>query len=118
MEAKKKALIEALMENMGSITKATSQCGISRATYYEWMKDEEFKNHAENIDEYILDEVEGSLLKQIKEGNTTATIFYLKTKGVNRGYLERKDITSGGEKITNNIISLGNGINPADETPT
>jgi hypothetical protein len=33
-------------------------------------------------------------------------------------YGDKTDITSGGEKITNNIISLGHGVNPSDEATT
>lgn len=32
------------------------------------------------------------LIKQIKRGNMTAVIFYLKTKGKSRGYIERHEI--------------------------
>jgi hypothetical protein len=33
------------------------------------------------------------LLNQIKEGNTVATLFYLKTQGKHRGYSEKEQIT-------------------------
>ena len=36
---------------------------------------------------------ESQLHKQILKGNTSATIFYLKTKGKNRGYVERHEHT-------------------------
>jgi hypothetical protein len=39
-----------------------------------------------------LDFAESQLYKQIKDGSTTATIFYLKTKGKQRGYVERQQI--------------------------
>jgi len=42
--------------------------------------------------EAVTDEVEGCLLKKIREGDTTAMIFYLKTKGRNRGYSEKIEI--------------------------
>jgi len=42
-----------------------------------------------DIHEQSLDLSEHSLLTQIKDGNTTATIFHLKCKGKGRGYVER-----------------------------
>jgi hypothetical protein len=33
------------------------------------------------------------LFKLIKEGNVAATIFYLKTQGKQRGYIERQEVT-------------------------
>ena len=45
---------------------------------------------------------ESKLHKQIEDGVPVSTIFLLKTKGKNRGYVEKteQDITSGGEKIS------------------
>ena len=37
----------------------------------------------------VLDFAESQLHKQIKDGNPSSTIFYLKTKGKNRGYYEK-----------------------------
>ncbi len=39
------------------------------------------------------DFVEGRLMDQIKRGNITAIIFYLKTQAKDRGYVERQEVT-------------------------
>jgi hypothetical protein len=39
-----------------------------------------------------LDFAEASLFKQIKEGNTPATVFFLKCKGKSRGYSDKSEI--------------------------
>ncbi len=42
-----------------------------------------------------LDFMESRLLKAIDKGNVTAIIFYLKTKGKDRGYIEPQEIDHG-----------------------
>lgn len=96
MDLKKKSFIEAMKASLGNITKACDAVKISRQTYYNWLEDEEFKSEVANIDEYVIDFAEHSLFKQIQENNTTATIFYLKTKGKHRGYVEKQEIDHGG----------------------
>ena len=88
----KKQLIEALTKSLGIVTTACKSVGISRTTFYEYYKDDEFKNKVDSIDGIALDFAESQLHKQIQEGNTTAIIFYLKTKGKKRGYVERQEI--------------------------
>ena len=45
-----------------------------------------------HINEQQLDFAESTLFQQMKAGNTTATIFFLKTKGRKRGYVEKHDV--------------------------
>ena len=86
----KKEIIKSLEKSLGVVTSACKQVGISRVTFYEWYKNDiEFKEQVDDIQDIALDFAESQLHKQIQEGNTTATIFYLKTKGKNRGYIER-----------------------------
>jgi len=44
------------------------------------------------INESSLDFSEHSLFQQIKDGNTAATLFHLKCKGKDRGYVEKQQI--------------------------
>lgn len=91
---KKEAMIQALEKHLGVVTTACKTVGIDRTTHYRWLKeDESYKEATEDIENVSLDFAESQLLKQIKDGNTTATIFYLKTKGKKRGYIERTEIT-------------------------
>ena len=91
LETKKKTFIEELIRNFGNISKTCTACSISRSTFYNWKEsDSNFEESIQQINEYILDTVEDSLFKQIKDGNTIATIFYLKTKGKKRGYIEHE----------------------------
>ena len=90
----KKAMLEALEQSLGVVTSACKKVGIGRTTFYDWMRsDEEFAKQVKDIEDIAIDFAESQLHKQIKEGNTSATIFYLKTKGKNRGYVERQEIS-------------------------
>ena len=87
---KKKAMIAALEKSLGIVTDACKIVGISRDTHYEWLKvDETYKAAVESIQDITLDFAESKLHSLIKNDDTTATIFYLKTKGKKRGYIER-----------------------------
>jgi|TARA_R100001163_G_scaffold40037_1_gene30372 hypothetical protein len=92
-EHHKKALLDALEKSLGVVTTACKTANVGRTTYYEWLKtDEDFKHQVESIQDIALDFAESQLHKQIGDGSTAATIFYLKTKGKNRGYVERQEI--------------------------
>lgn len=90
MAKSKKAFLKNLSIGKGIISYACSLTGITRATYYNWInKDSNFKKKCEDIQEEILDIVESKLLNKINEEDLTAIIFYLKTKGKKRGYVEK-----------------------------
>jgi len=100
-EHTKKAVLEALEKSLGVVTTACKNVGIGRTQYYEWLKtDEEFKAKVEELENVALDFAESQLHRQIGDGVTSATIFYLKTKGKKRGYIERSEIdVSGDDRI-------------------
>ena len=88
----KKAMVEALEKSLGIVTTACKSVGINRSTHYDWMQDDEdYKKAVLGIDDMTIDFAESHLHKKIKDGDTTATIFYLKTKGKKRGYVERSE---------------------------
>lgn len=90
----KKRMIDALRETLGVITPALETAEISHSAFYSWMdKDQEFKEEVERLEMEQLDTAEHALLKKIKAGDVTSIIFYLKTKGKKRGYVERQEIT-------------------------
>jgi len=107
---KKEALLKALENSLGVVTVACKAAGVPRSTYYKWLKeDKEFKAQVTDIENIALDFGESQLHKQIGDGNTSATIFFLKTKGKKRGYIERNelDLTSGDEPIKINVNIKG-----------
>jgi len=93
-EHHKKAMIAALEKSLGIVTTACKKVGIGRTTFYDWIKeDKEFAKEVNQIQDIALDFAESQLHSQIGDGSTAATIFYLKTKGKKRGYVERQEIT-------------------------
>ena len=107
---KKEAMLQALENSLGVVTVACKQVDIPRSTYYKWLKeDEDFAREVKDIENIELDFGESQLHSQMKDGNTSATIFFLKTKGKKRGYVERSelDLTSGDEPIKINVNIKG-----------
>lgn len=102
----KKAMLQALEKSLGVVTTACKSVGISRETHYKWLReDESYKESVDDLVNVALDFAETQLHKQISKGNPTSTIFYLKTKGKNRGYVERQEIQhDGGEGLRIEII--------------
>jgi hypothetical protein len=92
---KKEAMIKALEKSLGVVTSACRSVGISRTTHYEWLQsDEEYSKAVQSLSDLALDFAESKLHSLIQEGDTTATIFYLKTKGKQRGYIERQEVST------------------------
>jgi hypothetical protein len=102
MDIQKRAMVEALEKALGVVTTACKSVGIARSTHYLWMDtDSEYKILVESLQDVALDFAESRLFKSIEAGSDTATIFFLKTKGKKRGYIERQEVdhTTKGESI-------------------
>ena len=110
---KKDAMLQALTTSLGNVTEAAAAVGMSRETHYDWLKnDPEYKAAVDSLKNVALDFAE-SQLKKLMEGaerqalthdgevvtikdapNTSAVIFYLKTQGKQRGYIERQELST------------------------
>lgn len=107
MKSKKDFLIK-FKESKGIISTACDAAKISRMTFYRWKKeDPEFASLVSEIEEASIDYVESKLIENIDNNKTSEILFYLKTKGKNRGYVERQEIQTDGfpEKIEIEVIS-------------
>lgn len=127
----KKAMIDALRESLGIISTACSATGVSRQTHYNWIdEDPEYVRAYKDIAETAIDFAESKLFQLMNgvtvekkvpdaggkmktvtyktEPNIAATIFYLKTKGKGRGFVERAefDHTTNGKDINLPAISF------------
>ncbi len=111
----KTALLEALEKSLGVVTSACKSVKLDRTTFYNYVNDDPaFAAAVFDIENVALDFAESQLHKQIQSGVPSSTIFYLKTKGKSRGYIERIENTGkdGGPietKITQIIIQGVNG---------
>lgn len=106
-EVKKRKLLEALEKNMGLVSYACHSSGVSKWFYYEqYKKDEVFKRDVDEIQNAKLDMAEATLIKEIQSGNIIATIFFLKTKGRGRGYIEQHRHELANEEGKKLVIEL------------
>lgn len=103
---KKDEMIKALDEFKGIVKSACKKAGIDRSTHYMWMKnDQDYKQRVEMVHENAIDVVESKLFDRIEADDTTSIIFYLKTKGKKRGYVERTEVeTSGSLETSVNFV--------------
>jgi hypothetical protein len=86
-------LLSALESSMGVVATACETLDISRTNHYKWMKESpEYKENYDDLSNKALDYAETKLMEMIGKGNTAAVIFFLKTKGKDRGYVERQEV--------------------------
>lgn len=63
---------------------------MTRYTFYKWKeKSKKLNDMLKEADESVIDFAESKLMEHINDGDVTSLIFFLKTKGKKRGYVER-----------------------------
>lgn len=108
----KNALLDAYDKSMGNVSSACRTVNVSRETFYRFKRDDKvFSERVTEIDESNLDFAETILLKNIREGKEASLIFFLKTKGRDRGYIERIDSTV----TVNPFLELMRSVNAEEE---
>lgn len=99
LKGKKKLMIDALELSMGIVSMACKNTNTSRTQHYYWLKhDKVYKQAVEDVKDMTLDFSESALYTQIKKGSVPSIIFHLKTKGKDRGYVEKTEIQHSGEQ--------------------
>ena len=94
---KKERFLRVLAKKALNISEACRAVGIGRATFYRWLKkDPRFKEAYEELREALVDFAEAQLIKKMLEGDTKAIIFFLRSKGKDRGWVERTEHLHGG----------------------
>ena len=100
-------MLEALEKSLGIVTNALKISGTAKTTYHRWInEDEVFAKAVKDVGNTALDFAESKLFSQIKDNNHSSTQFYLKNKGRDRGYGDKLDITTGGDKINKIEIEI------------
>lgn len=114
---KRDYFLEAYRKSGCNINIACKNAKIARATFYLWQKEyPRFKEMIEDSQEGLMDLVESKAIEQIRDGNTQMIMFWLKTKGKNRGYSERQEIVGSinlglqeSERLQKIVEELDNG---------
>jgi hypothetical protein len=89
---------KALFANYGNMAAAAQALGTTRQNVYQRVKrSKELQQARDEAIEQSIDLAENSLLSQIRDKNTAATIFFLKTIGKKRGYIEPQHLVHSGE---------------------
>lgn len=102
-------LLKVLEAKCGNLSETAKALKVSRRSVYNWLNSS--KNYKEAFDDHseaLIDFAESQLLKSIKKGSDTATIFFLKTKGKARGYVEKSEVdhTTKGESLNKALEKL------------
>lgn len=100
---KPEIVAEALRQSGGIASAAAIKLGCSAVTVRNYIsRHDEVRQAQKDTVESTLDLAETKLMKKISEGHMTALIFYLKTQGKHRGYVEGREVSGkgGGPVIT------------------
>jgi len=91
-------VIKALDKHYGVLMHAAKELGVHRETLSTWCnEDPELGDALEKARERMIDVAESSLIQNVKKGKEVSTLFLLKTRGRQRGYIEKTDVSLDGD---------------------
>lgn len=107
MKFSRKKTVEVYGKKGCNVSATCAALNISRQTFYRMRKEDKvFKEELKEAEESIIDNVESKLLGKINDGDTTCMIFYLKTKGKKRGYVERQEVDLDAQSSMNLTVQF------------
>jgi len=99
------------------VSKSCEAAKLSRAMYYRWLEQEPFKQAVKESKQSIKDFGEDALYDLIKDKNSSAILFYNKTKNKDRGYIEKTE-QSVEHKGDNQLKVVIERVNPDGDKTT
>ena len=104
------AVINKIKEMHGNVSSVARAFKMSRQTLYKYINDHPTVQAAlDESRETMIDNVESKLYSKALAGDTTSMIFFLKTQGKARGYVERQEVTGkDGNDMTINVTVKDN----------
>jgi hypothetical protein len=102
-------LLKVIEAKQGNLSETAKALKVNRRSIYNWINSSKnYKDAYADHSESLIDFAESQLMKSIKKGSDTATIFFLKTKGKGRGYVEKSEIdhTTQGESLNKALEKL------------
>lgn len=115
LKDKKLNFLHSYIEKMGNISQACEDVGISRKTYYRWMKVSKFRDEfnvaLEKHNDLIFQRILNLALKEDKD----MLKFWAKTQMRHRGFVERQELDVSDER-TRIIIEKADDANNKVET--
>ena len=98
---------KAIEDSGGNIQLISQRLGVAWHTAQKYINQfDETKLAYEAETESVLDLAESKLIENIGANDNTAIIFYLKTKGKNRGYIEKSQLEHSGTVKAEIITTL------------
>lgn len=95
---RREQFLVAYKANTCSVSKACAAVDISRSTYFEWRQDPAFAARLVEVEEALIDELEGIAYEKARGGDSEWLRECLKVKAVRRGWSRREE-----QALTGNI---------------